>query len=75
MAMQTESRSDADDEDEAFLRRLVRPEEDRRRYTHAPYAGGFRWFRSPNVIPLERWRDKQQRRLTTPPKKTPPQAA
>ena len=72
--MQTEAKQDNETEDEAFLRQFVRPEEDRRRFSHAPYAGGFRWFRSPNVIPLERWRDKRQRRLT-PPQKTPPQAA
>ena len=73
--MQTEGKQDDEAEDEAFLRQLVRPEEDRRRYSHAPYAGGFRWFRSPNVVPIERWRAKHQRQLTIPPKKTPPQAA
>ena len=72
--MQTEAKQDDEAEDEAFLRQLVRPEEDRRRFAHAPYAGGFRWFRSPNVVPIERWRERQQQ-LTTPPKKTPPQAA
>ena len=42
------------DEDEAFLRTLVLPEEDvigRRTWTR-----GFRWFRSPNIVPLERYR-------------------
>ena len=75
MAMLTKSRLDDDTEDEAFLRQLVRPEEDRRRYTHAPYAGGFRWFRSHNVVPIERWQDKRRRLVASPPKKTPPQAA
>lgn len=41
------------DEDEAFLRRLILPEEDRRLFTSAPWRGGYRWFRSHNVIPIE----------------------
>jgi hypothetical protein len=37
----------------AFWRRLILPEEERR----TPWLGtGYRWFRSPNVIPLEQWR-------------------
>jgi hypothetical protein len=47
---------DDDSDDEAFLRSLMLPEEDRRRLTTAPWSGGFRWFRSPNVIDLERYR-------------------
>ena len=44
-----------DDDDEAFMRSLIRPEEDRRRlYPTVPWEGGFRWFRSPNVVPIER---------------------
>jgi hypothetical protein len=44
-------------EDEAFLRQVVIPEEDQHLYTTAtPRADGFRWFRSPNVIPIEHWR-------------------
>jgi hypothetical protein len=31
-------------------------EEDRHLYTSEPWRGGFRWFRSPNVVPIERWR-------------------
>jgi hypothetical protein len=34
--MQTEAKQDDETEDEAFLRQLVRPEEDRRHYSHAP---------------------------------------
>jgi hypothetical protein len=48
----------ARDDDEAFFRRLVLPEEDRRRLTNAPWAGGFRWFRSPNVVDLLVYRAK-----------------
>ena len=39
-----------DAEDEAFLRQLVIPEEDRAKYLpHVPWTGEYRWFRSPNV--------------------------
>ena len=44
------------DEDEALLRSIVVPEEDRRLFTSAPWRGEFRWFRSSNVIPLEKYR-------------------
>ena len=42
--------------DEAFFRAIVVPEEDRRLFTSAPWRGEFRWFRSPNVVPLEKYR-------------------
>jgi hypothetical protein len=38
---------------EAFLRQFVFPEEDRHLFTTAPWRGGFRWFRSPNIVPIE----------------------
>jgi hypothetical protein len=41
---------------EAFLRSITPCEEDRRLYTSAPWTGGFRWFRSSNIVPLERYR-------------------
>ena len=45
------------DEDETFLRSLTRCEEDRRRlHPGTAWSGGFRWFRSPNVIPIEKYR-------------------
>jgi len=43
-------------EDEAFLRQVVIPEEDRHLFTTTTWSGGFRWFRSPNVVPIEHWR-------------------
>jgi hypothetical protein len=43
---------------EEFLRNLTWPEEDRHLYTSAPWSGGYRWFRSPNVICLEKYRDR-----------------
>ena len=51
-----------DHEEETFLRRFVVPEEDRYLFTSAPWSGGFRWFRSPNVVPLECERRRRQRR-------------
>jgi hypothetical protein len=51
------SKQISDNDDEAFMRSLIRPEEDRRRlYPTIPWEGGFRWFRSPNVVPIERYR-------------------
>jgi len=47
-----------DVEDEAFLRQLVLPEEDRRvptGWSHSPGYYGYRWFRSPNVVCLEHY--------------------
>ena len=41
--------------DESFLRQVVFPEEDRHLFTTAPWHGGFRWFRSANVLPIEHW--------------------
>ena len=41
-----------DEDDEAFLQALIRPEEDRQRlHPELPWRGGYRWFRSANVIP------------------------
>lgn len=49
-----------EDDDEAFMRSLIRPEEDRRRlHPGVAWQGGFRWFRSPNVVPLEQWRNRK----------------
>jgi hypothetical protein len=47
------------EEDEAFLRRIIFCEEDRRKFTAAPWTGGYRWFRSPNVVPIEQWRGRK----------------
>lgn len=43
--------------DETFMRKVTWCEEDRR-YLHPTvrWNGGYRWFRSPNVIPLEKYR-------------------
>jgi hypothetical protein len=41
------------------LREWTFPEEDRARFTTAPWRGEYRWFRSPNVVCLEQWRPKK----------------
>jgi hypothetical protein len=51
---QTEEETVTEREDEAFLRSVIRSEEERRQYSTAPC--GARWFRSENVIPLEKYR-------------------
>jgi hypothetical protein len=43
-------------EDEDFLRKLTWPHEDWHRFTSAKWSGCYRWFRSPNVVPIEHWR-------------------
>jgi hypothetical protein len=48
-------------DDEAFLRKVMPPEEDRCRIYPST---GFepRWFRSPNIIPIERHQRFQERK-------------
>jgi hypothetical protein len=48
-----------DEDEEAFFRSITFPEEDRRLLTAAPWRGEYRWFRSPNVVPLEQRRRKR----------------
>ena len=43
-----------EEEEEAFLRKLVLPQEDCRRLG-VSWTGGYRWFRSPNVVCLEHY--------------------
>jgi hypothetical protein len=44
----------------AFFRRITLPHEDWHRYTTEPYRGGaFRWFRAPNIIPIEKYRRRR----------------
>jgi hypothetical protein len=47
-----------DEDDKTFMRRITFAEEDRHRFTSTPYRSGFRWFKSENVVPIERWRKK-----------------
>jgi hypothetical protein len=58
--MSADSHLKQDDEAEAFLRQWTIPEEDRARYTSAKWAGEYRWFRSPNVVCLEHYRQRKR---------------
>jgi len=53
-----ELETDSDDVDEMLLRRLIYPEEDRHLHTSLPWTGGYRWFRSINVVCLEHYRSE-----------------
>jgi hypothetical protein len=59
--VETEPKPDGITEDEAFLRRFVVPEEDRPLFTSAKWTetGGYRWFRSENVVCLEHYRKRR----------------
>jgi hypothetical protein len=41
---------------EAFLRSVTWAEEDRHKFTTAPWRGEYRWFRSGNVVCIEKAR-------------------
>jgi hypothetical protein len=48
------------DRDAEWFREWMPPEEDRARYTSRPWQPGEpRWFRSPNVVCLEAWRERK----------------
>ena len=47
-------------EDEAFRQRFTLPAEERSLWTTAKWDGSYRWFKSPNVIPLERYRGPEE---------------
>jgi hypothetical protein len=53
-------------EDEAFLRNVIFSEEDRHHFTTVAWQGGFRWFRSPNITPIEYWRSASPRSTLMP---------
>jgi hypothetical protein len=59
------------EEAHSFARQLVSPEEDRATLTSAKWVGGYRWFRSTNVVCLEKYRAAKrscpQPRLAPPP--------
>jgi hypothetical protein len=54
-----------DKTDDAFMRAIHFPEEDRHRFTRRPYTEGYRWFRSENVEPIEKWRKRKRKSTTT----------
>jgi hypothetical protein len=49
-------RLQAFEDDHAFLRQFVIAEEDRHLFTTVKWAGEYRWFRSPNIVCLEKAR-------------------
>jgi hypothetical protein len=51
-------KADPDKRGEALMQAITFPEEDRRLFTAASWHGEYRWFRSPNVVPLEQWRNR-----------------
>jgi hypothetical protein len=54
--------SENDEDDDAFLEGLIISEEDRRRlFPTTMWTGGYRWFRSHNVVCLERYRSPAER--------------
>jgi hypothetical protein len=55
------------EDEETFWRKLILPEEEHLRMGK-PWTGGYRWFRSPNVVPIEQWRKQPERRRTPAPK-------
>jgi hypothetical protein len=50
--------------DEEFWQSLVWAEEDRHLFTTAKWKGGYRWFRSPNVVCFEKY--QRRRHLVKP---------
>jgi len=50
------SRNHPEEANESFLRSITFPEEDRHLFTTAPWNGGYRWFRSSNIVPIEHYR-------------------
>ena len=47
-------------DDEEFMRNLVWAEEDRHKFTSVKWDGGFRWFKAPNVVCIEKYRARKQ---------------
>ena len=45
---------EAYDREHAFARSVLLPEEDRAKLTAAQWEGGYRWFRTRNVVALRR---------------------
>jgi hypothetical protein len=50
--------AEVENKEETFWQKLTLPEEDRDRTM--PRVGGYRWFRSANVIPIERYRRRRE---------------
>jgi len=48
------------EEDEAWWRTFVFPEEERGLFTTAKWDGGYRWFRASNVVCIEQYRRREK---------------
>ena len=48
-----------EESEDAFWRKLIPPEEDRLA-NGTVYRGGYRWFRSPNIVPIEQYRKRKK---------------
>ena len=57
-----------DQQEETFLRGLIIPEEDRHLFTTSTWSGGYRWFRSPDIVPIEHYK-RPSIDVTTPTKR------
>ena len=44
-------------DEDAFWRKLILPQEDRKTLWEGK---GYRWFRSPNIVPIEQWRRRDE---------------
>jgi hypothetical protein len=55
MNTQTSTSRRRDEDADTFWRKLVLPQEERMRLG-IPWYGGYRWFKSPNVVPIEKYR-------------------
>jgi len=51
--------------EDTFWRRMVLPQEERMALG-IRYHGGYRWFRSPNVVPIEQARRRLRERAPAP---------
>lgn len=54
MATSIQEALEAYDREHAFARSVLLPEEDRAKLTAARWEGGYRWFRTRNVVCLEK---------------------
>jgi hypothetical protein len=61
------------EDEDAFWRKLVLPQEDRMRLG-IPWQGGYRWFKSTNVVPIEQGR-KRKESPSRPDEKPSPQSS
>jgi hypothetical protein len=70
MKQMVQAQSGDEDNEDAFWRKLILPEEEHLRMGK-PWTGSCRWFRSPNVVPIEQWRKiRDGEKRAPPPKET-----